>query len=142
VFFYTNNFFSFIHYFTSSVVYHLLFFRSIFSLPFISFLPFCCPLSIYSCALVRFYFGRVISQAGTRRLPTLGGPGSSSGQVMWDLWWTKWHWGRCSPNTSISPANSHTTDCSTIIIYHQDWYNRIVSGRRNKWTQPHHTPRN
>jgi hypothetical protein len=46
---------------------------------------------------------------------------------MWDLWWTKWHWDRFSPSTSVSSANSHSTDCSTfiiiiiiiIIIYHQ-----------------------
>jgi hypothetical protein len=38
---------------------------------------------------------------------------------MWDLWWTWWHWGKFSPNTSVSPANSHSTGCSTIIIiYH------------------------
>jgi hypothetical protein len=38
---------------------------------------------------------------------------------MWDLWWTKWHWGRFSPRTSVSPANLQSTDCSTIIIiYH------------------------
>jgi hypothetical protein len=24
-------------------------------------------------------------------------PSSSTNQVMWDLWWTKWHWGRFSP---------------------------------------------
>jgi hypothetical protein len=23
-----------------------------------------------------------------------GGPGSSPFQVMWDLWWTKWHWAK------------------------------------------------
>jgi hypothetical protein len=42
------------------------------------------------------------------------GPGSSPGQVMLDLWWAKWHWGR------FSPANSHSTDRLTIIIiiYH------------------------
>jgi hypothetical protein len=37
---------------------------------------------------------------------------------MWDLWWTKWYWGMFSPSSSVSPANSHSTDCSTIIIYH------------------------
>jgi hypothetical protein len=48
-----------------------------------------------------------------------GGPGSSPGQVMWDLWWTKWHWGRFSLSTSVPLANSHSTDYSTfIIIYH------------------------
>jgi hypothetical protein len=46
-------------------------------------------------------------------------PGSSSDQVMWNLWSTKWHCGRFCPSTSVSPANSHSTDCSTlIIIYH------------------------
>jgi hypothetical protein len=36
------------------------------------------------------------------------------------LWWTKWHWGSFSPSTSVSLANSYSTDCSTIItiIYH------------------------
>jgi hypothetical protein len=37
-----------------------------------------------------------------------GGPGSSPGQVMWDLWRTKWHWGRFSPSTSV--PNSLSTD--------------------------------
>jgi hypothetical protein len=36
--------------------------------------------------------GRAIAQAVSRR----GGPSSSPGKVMWDLWWTKWHWGRFS----------------------------------------------
>jgi hypothetical protein len=48
----------------------------------------------------------------------VGGPGSILGQVMWDLWWTKWHWGRFSPSISLPPANSSSTDCSTVIIYH------------------------
>jgi hypothetical protein len=47
-----------------------------------------------------------------------GDPGSSTNQVMWDLWSTKWHWGRFSPSTSVSPANSHSTYCSTFIFYH------------------------
>jgi hypothetical protein len=33
---------------------------------------------------------------------------------MWDLWWTKWRWGRVSP--SVSPANLHSTNFSTITI--------------------------
>jgi hypothetical protein len=32
------------------------------------------------------------------------------------LWWTKWHWDRFSPSTSVSPVNSHSTDCSATII--------------------------
>jgi hypothetical protein len=45
-----------------------------------------------------------------------GGPGSTPGQVMWDLWWTKWQWGRFSHSTSVSHANSQSTNCSTFII--------------------------
>jgi hypothetical protein len=38
---------------------------------------------------------------------------------MWDLWWTKWRWGRFSPITSIFPANLYSTNFSTITItYH------------------------
>jgi hypothetical protein len=43
-----------------------------------------------------------------------GGPGSIPGLVKWDLWW-----GRFSPSTSVSPANLHSTNCSTITLtYH------------------------
>jgi hypothetical protein len=45
--------------------------------------------------------------------------GSRPGLVKWDLWWTKWRWGRFSPCTSVSPANLHSTNCSTnTLIYH------------------------
>jgi hypothetical protein len=45
------------------------------------------------------------------------GPDSNPDLVLWDLWWTKWHWGRFSPSTSVSLANS--TNFSTITItYH------------------------
>jgi hypothetical protein len=37
---------------------------------------------------------------------------------MWNVWWTKWHWSRFSPTTSVSPTNYHSTDCSTLIVYH------------------------
>jgi hypothetical protein len=46
-----------------------------------------------------------------------GGPSSSVGQVMWGLWWTKWHWNSSAPSTSVSFDN-HSTDCSTLIILH------------------------
>jgi hypothetical protein len=36
---------------------------------------------------------------------------------MWDLWWTKRHWGRFYPSISVSLA-THPTDCSTLIIIH------------------------
>jgi hypothetical protein len=60
--------------------------------------------------------GRAIAQVVSLPLP--GGPGWIPGQVMWDFWWTKWHWGRFSLCTSVSPANSHSTDYCTLIIYH------------------------
>jgi hypothetical protein len=63
--------------------------------------------------------GRAIAQAVSRWLPTVVARGSSPGLVMWDLWWTKWRCGRFSPSSSVSPANLHSTNCSTIIlIYH------------------------
>jgi hypothetical protein len=55
--------------------------------------------------------GRAIAQASHR-----GEPGSNTGQVKWDLWWTKLYWGRFFPNTSVSPANPHSTDCFIFII--------------------------
>jgi hypothetical protein len=48
-----------------------------------------------------------------------GSSGSKPGLVMWDLWWTKWRWGRFSPSTSVSPANLYYTIFSTVTItYH------------------------
>jgi hypothetical protein len=38
------------------------------------------------------------------------------GVGMWGLWWTKRHWGRFSPSTSVSPANHDSTNFSIIII--------------------------
>jgi hypothetical protein len=35
---------------------------------------------------------------------------------MWDVWWTKLQWGFFFSSTSVSPANSHSTDYSTLII--------------------------
>jgi hypothetical protein len=44
---------------------------------------------------------------------------SIPGQVMWDLQWTKWHWNRFPPSTSVSSANSHSIKYS-IHIYHPE----------------------
>jgi hypothetical protein len=52
--------------------------------------------------------GRTVAKAVSRRLPTTEAP------IMWDLWRTKWHWGRFS---LVSPAN-HSADCSTLFIVH------------------------
>jgi hypothetical protein len=53
---------------------------------------------------------------------------------MWGLWWTKSHWGRFSPSTSVSPANHHSTDFPIIIIT-RSWHNRPNSDRSAEWTQ-------
>jgi hypothetical protein len=53
---------------------------------------------------------------------------------VWDLWWTKWQRGRFSSSISVSPSNSHSTDCSTYFII-LDRYNRPISGRHTEWTQ-------
>jgi hypothetical protein len=76
--------------------------------------------------------GRAIAQAVSRWLPT------AAGRVrvragMCVLWWTKRHWGRFSPSTSVSPAN-HSTNFSIIIIT-RDWHNRPIIGRSAEWTQ-------
>jgi hypothetical protein len=57
---------------------------------------------------------------------------------MWGLWWTKRHWGRFSPSTSVSPAN-HSTKLSIIIIT-RGWLNRPIGGRSAKWTKWDSTP--
>jgi hypothetical protein len=46
-----------------------------------------------------------------------GGPTSIRGQVICDLWLTKWHWGGISPGTSVSLANSQSTNCASIISH-------------------------
>jgi hypothetical protein len=48
--------------------------------------------------------------------PRRPGFNPSSGHVGFAV--IKWHWGRFSPSTSVSPANSHSTECS-IFIYHE-----------------------
>jgi hypothetical protein len=47
-------------------------------------------------------------------------------QVVWDLWWTKWHWGGFSPSSSGSSANPHCTKCS-ILIYHPGTIGQLVA---------------
>jgi hypothetical protein len=80
--------------------------------------------------------GRAIAQAVSRRLSTAAA--CVRGQVMWDLWWTKWHWGSFSPSTSVSPANHHSTKFSIVIKW--GGYNRPIGGRRAEWAQLDSTP--
>jgi hypothetical protein len=69
-------------------------------------------------------------------------PEFTPGKVIWALWWTKWHWGRFSPSTSVSPANHHSTKFSILIIT-RGRYNRLTGGRRAEWIQldsnPHYS---
>jgi hypothetical protein len=85
--------------------------------------------------------GRAVAQAVSRWLPT------EAAQVrvregICGLWWTKRHWGRFPPSTSVSPANHHSTNFSIIIIT-RGWHNRPTGGRSAEWTQldsnPHYT---
>jgi hypothetical protein len=56
---------------------------------------------------------------------------------MWDLWWTKWRWGRFSPNYSVSPANLHSTILAKITItYHLGLVQQASSGRSTKSPTP------
>jgi hypothetical protein len=72
-------------------------------------------------------FNTDITNTRGARASHRGDPGSSPGLVMWDLRWTKWHLGRFSPSTSVSHANLHSTNCSTVtLIYHLGLYNRPV----------------
>ena len=34
---------------------------------------------------------------------------------MWDLWWTKWHWDRFSPSTSVFPCQFHSTGAPLLV---------------------------
>jgi hypothetical protein len=63
--------------------------------------------------------GRAIDQAVSRWLPTAAARVRARIWSCGVLWRTKWRWGRFSPSTSVSPANFHSTNCSTItLIYH------------------------
>jgi hypothetical protein len=67
-----------------------------------------------------------------------GDPVSTPVQVIWDLWWTKWHWGSFPwvfrfPLPIFIPSNA---PYSSII---RGLYNRPISGRRTKWTLSHPT---
>jgi hypothetical protein len=57
---------------------------------------------------------------------------------MWGLWWTKRHWGRFSPSTSVYPAN-HSIKFSIIIIT-RSGHSRPIGGRSAEWTQLDSTP--
>jgi hypothetical protein len=83
-------------------------------------------LKIYAICLQRQWkdiknhrMASVASEIRNKRLPNMSLEAASiPGQVTWDLWWTKWHWGRSSPSTYVSPANSNSTNFSLFINHH------------------------
>jgi hypothetical protein len=67
-----------------------------------------------------------------------GGPIWSPCKVMWELWWTKWHWGRFSPSTSVFlPIRIPPIAPQSSISIIWGWYNRANSGRSTKGAQSH-----
>jgi hypothetical protein len=86
---------------------------------------------------------RAIAQAVSRRLPTAAGRvrvqvrsrGICSGQSGTGAGFLRVH--RFPLPILIPPTAPHSS--SSII---RGWYNRPISGRRTKWTQPHPSPRN
>jgi hypothetical protein len=80
-----------------------------------------------------------IAQAVSHWLPTAA-PRVRARVWSCGVWWTKWYWGRISPSTSVSPANLHSTNCSTVtIIYHLWLVQEVSSGHSTKWAQSHPT---
>jgi hypothetical protein len=75
--------------------------------------------------------GRAVAQAVSRWLPIVAA-WVRPGQSIWDLWWTKWHWGWFSPSTSVSPPN-HSTNFP-INITTRDWDNRPIGGHSAECT--------
>jgi hypothetical protein len=76
------------------------------------------------------------SSSGQSLASHRGGPGSHPGS-MWGLWWTKRHWGRFSPSTSVSPAinppispSLDSSGAGTISL----WVAAVPSGPN--WTPP------
>jgi hypothetical protein len=65
------------------------------------------------------WFKRLVAGFPPRR------PGFESGSGKWNLWWTKWRWGRFPPSASVSPANINSTKFSIITIT-RGRYNRPV----------------
>jgi hypothetical protein len=80
--------------------------------------------------------GRAIAQTVSRGLPTLAD--WVPARVLWDLWWTKWRWGRFSPSTPLPlpifiPLVAPQSP--SRIIW--DWYNRPeVAAVQGTWSHP------
>jgi hypothetical protein len=66
---------------------------------------------------VRHLGGRAMGQAVSRWRPTAAARVRAQVRSC-GIRYGQRHGGRFSPYTSVSPANSHSTDCSALIIYH------------------------
>jgi hypothetical protein len=62
------------------------------------------------------FLRRAIAQAVSCPLPTAAARVRAQVRSCGICGGQKWHWDRFSPSTSVSPGNSHSTDCSTFII--------------------------
>jgi hypothetical protein len=52
---------------------------------------------------------------------------------MWDFWRTKWHWGRFSPSTLVSPIDCQSTNAArSIIIPSPTAYSFNIESLNNK----------
>jgi hypothetical protein len=98
--------------------------------------------SLHTCTYLHQLIRPCHSSGGESPVSHRGGLSSSPGQVVCDLLWTKWYWGRFSSSTYvflpilIPPTAPHS---SSVI---RGWYNSPVSGRHSKRTQSQPTPRN
>jgi hypothetical protein len=51
-------------------------------------------------------------------------PGFAPGSNEWDFWWTKWHRGRFSPSTLVSPVKTVNSTNFCILTITRGRYNR------------------
>jgi hypothetical protein len=61
---------------------------------------------------------------------------------LWDLWWTKWQWGRFSASTSVFPPNSHSTKFSVLLSSGADTICQLVADVPSGLSQSDSTIRN
>ena len=64
---------------------------------------------LYVPSALTFKLGPCHGADGQSPASHRGGPGSITGQSVWDLWWTKWHWDRFFPEYFGFPCQFHST---------------------------------
>ena len=63
------------------------------------------------------YGGRAMAQVASCRLLTVSHFSLTPGYCIWDLWWTKQHWEKFSPSTSIFTFTYYSTNAPYSFIY-------------------------